>query len=111
MNSEHIVAFCTVPNAQTGADIAKVLVDEQREACVNLIDGLRSIYRWQGEVCDDAEALLLIKTRRNGFESLMKRIIELHPYDTPEVIALPIIAGLPKYLDWIDASIATKPMS
>lgn len=101
-DSTHVVALCTVPNAEEGARIAKHLVEEKHVACVNIVDGLRSIYVWQGEVCDDAEALLVMKTRSELFEGLSDRVAELHPYDVPEVIALPIEAGHAPYLAWID---------
>ena len=72
-------------------------------ACVNIIPGLRSIYRWEGEICDDGESLLVIKTRAESVADLTEALLELHPYDTPEVIALPIEegAGNPAYLQWL----------
>jgi periplasmic divalent cation tolerance protein len=106
MDAEHLVALCTVPNAEEGARIARSLVEERLAACVNIVDGLRSIYVWKGEVSDDREALLVIKTGRATLDALTSRIVALHPYETPEVIALPIAAGHAPYLAWIDESLA-----
>lgn len=105
MESEHILVLCTVPDAAKGAEIAGPLVQEKLVACVNLIDKLRSLYWWDGEVCDDPEALMIIKTRADRFERVRERIVALHPYDTPEVIAFPITAGHPPYLKWIDETV------
>ena len=72
-------------------------------ACVNIVPGLRSIYRWKGEVCDDAESLLVVKTRAEHLGALTEKIVALHPYDVPEVIALPLAPdeGNPSYIDWL----------
>ena len=96
-----VVLLCTVSNAEQGAELARPLVDEGLAACVNVVAGIRSIYRWKGEVCDDPEALLIIKTRRERLADLAKRVETLHPYDTPELIALPVQAGLQAYLGWV----------
>jgi uncharacterized protein involved in tolerance to divalent cations len=103
--SDHLVALCTVPNAEEGARIGRALVEERLAACVNIVDGLRSIYLWKGAVSDDKEALLVIKTKPALFESLKVRVVALHPYEVPEVIALPIVAGHEPYLAWIDESV------
>jgi periplasmic divalent cation tolerance protein len=96
------VVLCTAPPEKAG-DLAKEIVGRRLAACVNIVPGLRSIYRWQGEICDDAEALMVIKTRAECVAALTEAILELHPYDTPEVIALPIEdgAGNPAYLQWL----------
>ena len=96
-----IVVFSTFPNEDKAADIARTLVSEQLCACVNLVPPVRSIYRWQGEICDERETLAIIKTTRERFDALQERLIELHPYEVPEVIALPVEAGHPPYLDWV----------
>lgn len=95
------VLFCTVPNEEVGARLARAIVEAGDAACVNLVPGLRSIYRWQGEICDDAELLLVMKTTRSRCEALSRHVSELHPYDTPELIALPVEAGLHAYLEWV----------
>jgi len=96
-----LLILCTCPNADSAGRIARVLVEERLAACVNRVPGLTSVYRWQGEIHEDNEVLLLIKTRRELFELLRARIIELHPYDVPEVIALEITAGHAPYLEWL----------
>jgi len=101
MDSQPLVIYCTCPDQATAERIAETLVDERLAACVNLVPGLTSIYRWQGQIQRDAEWLLIIKTRRTVYSLLEARLRELHPYEVPEIIALPIQAGLAAYLDWI----------
>jgi periplasmic divalent cation tolerance protein len=108
VTNEHIVVFCTVPDPGKGAEIARHLVDEKLCACVNIVPGLRSIYWWKGAVCDDPEALMVIKSRAERFEALRRRIVSLHPYETAEVVALPIVAGHAPYLAWIDAAVTRE---
>lgn len=95
------VLFVTTPNEEDSLRIAGTLVEERLIACVNILPVLRSIYRWEGKICDDAEQLLILKTVEGKVEAVTKRVVELHPYDAPEVIALPIVAGHGAYLDWI----------
>jgi periplasmic divalent cation tolerance protein len=101
--TEHVAVLMTAPSAEVAAEIARTLVGEGLAACVNTVPGVRSIYRWKGEVCDDAEVLCVIKTRAERFEALRARIVALHPYEVAEVIALPIVAGNAPYLAWIDS--------
>ncbi len=96
-----IVVFSTFPSEDKAADIARTLVSEQLCACVNLVPPVRSIYRWQGQICDERETLAIIKTTRERFDALRERLIELHPNEVSEVIALPVEAGHPPYLDWV----------
>ncbi len=96
-----VVVLCTCPDNAVAETIAQALVEEQLAACVNHVSGLRSIYRWQGEVHSGAETLMLIKTTRDCFEAVTARIVELHPYSLPEVIALDVADGLDRYLAWI----------
>jgi periplasmic divalent cation tolerance protein len=98
-----LIVFCTCPDETCAERIATALVEEQLAACVNRIPGVASTYRWQGKVCRDSEQLLLIKTTRGCFEALRERIIALHPYELPEVIAVDIVHGSAPYLDWIAA--------
>ncbi|NOR15838.1 MAG: divalent cation tolerance protein CutA [Candidatus Aminicenantes bacterium] len=100
---EYIVVFCTVPDEKTGRDIAEKLVKERLAACVNLSGSVTSFYWWQGTIEKDSENLLIIKTRREMFPELEAKITSLHPYQVPEIIALPILQGHPPYLDWIRA--------
>jgi periplasmic divalent cation tolerance protein len=97
----------TAPTAEVGALIARALVEERLAACVNVIPGVRSIYRWEDEVQDDPEVVLIIKTRADRCEALAARIKDLHPYDVPEVLVLPAVGGSAPYLAWIETE--TKP--
>ena len=99
--TDALVVLVTAPAADEAARIARALVEERLAACGNVVPGLRSIYRWQGAVQEDAEALLVLKTTRDRFEALRARVVALHPYEVPEVIALPVEAGSAPYLAWI----------
>ncbi len=105
---EYIVVLITAPNADEAAAIAKAIVDEHLAACVNLVRDIRSIYRWQGKIEDDSEVLLVVKTRYGLFRRLAERVKQLHSYDVPEIIALPIIDGHEDYLNWIQESTDDK---
>jgi periplasmic divalent cation tolerance protein len=96
-----ILVLCTCPDAAAADRIATALVDERLAACVNRLAAVVSTYRWQGAVCRDEEILLLIKTTSERFDALRERIVALHPYELPEVIAVDIARGQPAYLDWI----------
>ncbi len=91
----------TVPDRETGECIAAALVAERLAACVNILPGVTSIYEWQGEVQRDAECLLLIKTRKSLYSRLESRLLALHPYELPELVAVPLEGGLAGYLQWI----------
>lgn len=101
MPENHVVMLCTVPDRESGERIAQALVEERLAACVNLVPGLTSIYRWQGKVEKEPECLLVIKSTAARSQALMERIKTLHPYDMPEMIVLPITDGSPEYLKWI----------
>lgn len=94
------VVFTTVGSREEGDRIATALVSEQLAACVNLYP-IQSIYRWQGEICNEPEIQLIIKTDLNCFEQLQTRLAQLHPYDLPELIALPLAKGSATYLQWM----------
>jgi periplasmic divalent cation tolerance protein len=96
-----IVVFCTCPDEGSAERIGTTLVEEYLAACVNRLPGIISTYRWKDAVHQEAEVLLLIKTTRERFETLRARIVELHPYELPEVIAVDIALGHTPYLDWI----------
>ncbi|HOI11945.1 MAG TPA: divalent-cation tolerance protein CutA [Myxococcota bacterium] len=81
--------------------MARDLVDSGLAACVNRLPGIRSVYRWQGAVHDDAEELLIVKTSRERVDAVVARVREIHPYEVPEVIALPVEAGSAPYLAWV----------
>src|SRR5512139_2849116 len=101
--TDALVVLVTTPSPERAAEIARTLVEERLAACGNVVPGIRSIYRWEGKVQDDAEALLLLKTTRARFDALRERVLALHPYDVPEVIALPVEDGTERYLAWIAA--------
>lgn len=102
--TENVVVLCTCPDEATGERLAAELVDEQLAACVNLVPGLRSFYRWEGQVENDPEVLLVIKTAAAAYHRLETALQAKHPYELPEIIAVPIDRGLPGYLDWIKES-------
>ena len=104
--SERVVAFSTVAKAEDAERIARVLVERRLAACVNVVPGVVSVYRWKGEVCRDEERLLVIKTRADRLEALREALVGLHPYEVPELVALPIESGHPPYLDWLDESVS-----
>jgi len=104
----YVVAFVTAPNSEVALPMARTLVEEGLAACVNIVPSVRSVYRWQGEICDDAEVLLLLKTRQDRFEALRSRVAALHPYEVPEIIAVPIVEGHMPYLAWLESSLACE---
>ena len=99
-----VVVHCSCPDGEVAARIARALVDERLAACVQAVPGVTSTYRWQGEVQIDAEVLLLIKSTRARIDALTRRIAELHPYATPELLVLEVVGGAPDYLAWLDAA-------
>ena len=99
--SDAVAVFITAPNEEEAARLALALAGESLAGCVNIIRGIRSIYSWQGKIEDETETLLIVKTQKELFERLCQRVRELHSYQVPEIIALPIIAGLPDYISWL----------
>lgn len=95
------LVLSTCPDRDTALALGTRLVEQRLAACVNVIPGLSSIYRWEGAIQQDPEVLLLIKTTADRLDSLVATVRRLHPYDLPEIIALPITAGLPDYLNWV----------
>jgi periplasmic divalent cation tolerance protein len=101
--TDGLLVITTLPNADAAAELAKNVVGERLAACANLIPALRSIYKWQGKMQDENEVLVLFKTRQEHYENLKSRILELHPYEVPEVLAIPVEQGYAAYLDWLAA--------
>jgi len=95
-----IVVYVTAPRGEA-ARIARVLVEQRLATCVNVVPEIQSIYRWEGEVHHESESLLVVKTTKDGFEALARGVRSVHPYKTPEIIALPVVAGDRAYLDWV----------
>lgn len=104
-NSAVVVLLSTLPNTEKAAEIAHILVEERLAACVNLVPGVRSIYRWDGAVSDDTETLAIIKTTVARRGALAARLVALHPYEVPELLELPIGGGHAPYLAWVAASV------
>ncbi len=98
---DNIVVFITASNEDEASKIARALVEARLAACVNVIRNIRSIYSWQGKIEDEAEVLLMAKTRRSLFEALSGKVKELHGYTVPEIIAVPIVEGSADYLRWL----------
>jgi len=100
-NPELVLALSTAPDAAQAARIARALVEERLIACANLVPGLTSIYRWQGQVQEEGEVLLLMKTRRSLVRRLKERLPQLHPYQVPELVVAPVEEGLEPYCRWV----------
>jgi periplasmic divalent cation tolerance protein len=102
--AEEIVVLVTCPAAD-GLKIARPLVQEELAACVNIVPGLTSVFRWEGAVSEESEQLLIIKSNRASWDGLQKRLKELHSYDTPEMLSFAVKDGYKPYLDWLNASL------
>jgi periplasmic divalent cation tolerance protein len=98
-----LLCYCSCPDAASARALAEAVVGEGLAACVNHLSGVRSTYRWKGELTTDSEELLLIKTTETRFAALKERILALHPYELPELIAVPVTQGHQAYLDWVRA--------
>jgi periplasmic divalent cation tolerance protein len=103
-----LLVMMTAPDEPTAETIARILVEERLVACCNLLPQVRSIYRWQGSIEQADEILVLIKTTAAALEAVRARIVELHPYDLPEIIATPVVDGHAPYLDWVRQSTAAE---
>ncbi len=101
MPSDYCLVLCSCPSADDARQLADGLVADRHAACVNILPGLTSVYGWQGRVESAAESLLLIKTRAANFPALELYIKARHPYDVPEIIAIPVLAGSAEYLAWL----------
>ncbi|MCJ7558789.1 MAG: divalent-cation tolerance protein CutA [Gammaproteobacteria bacterium] len=101
-----LLVYCTCPEDTTAAQIASTLVEERLAACANRIPAMSSTFRWKGKVRTNSEVQLILKTTDQVYPALEKRLLELHPYELPEVLAVPVQAGLPGYVDWIVDSVS-----
>lgn len=106
--SQHQVCLCTCPDQETALELAGSLVQTRLAACVNILPAIQSVYMWKGAIERDAEVLLLIKTAQEKMAAVQEHIVEHHPYELPEVIAVPIVDGLPGYLQWLDDVMESK---
>jgi periplasmic divalent cation tolerance protein len=100
-----IIVLSTTDTPELARKIAEALIEAREAACVNILPGVHSIYRWEGKVCNESECLLLIKSSADKFDAIQRRIRLLHDYQVPEIIALPISEGDPEYLKWLQASL------
>jgi periplasmic divalent cation tolerance protein len=105
MTPTAVVLLVTAPSADAAATIARTLVEDGLCACGNVVPGVRSIYRWEGKIQEDAEALLVLKTERGRVEEIKARLPAIHPYQVPELLVLPVEDGLGPYLEWVAASV------
>ncbi len=106
------LVMVTAPHGDDGnnsfsARLARTLVEEKLAACVNRFGPVRSVYEWDGKICDDGEELLIIKTTKDGFPALRDRIVELHPYDVPEIIAINVEDGVEVFLNWATGQVVS----
>jgi periplasmic divalent cation tolerance protein len=99
--TDYVMVFITVKSEKEGEKITSALLKEKLAACVNMIGGVKSSFRWKGQISTENEVLLIAKTKDMLFENLKKRVLELHSYEVPEIIATSILAGSEKYLEWI----------
>jgi periplasmic divalent cation tolerance protein len=101
MSSEILMVYCTCPDEQVAESISTHIVERGLAGCVNRIPGLTSVYKWEGEMKSGTEVLLLIKTTADRCAALTTELAKIHPYELPEIIAVPVTAGHQPYLDWI----------
>jgi periplasmic divalent cation tolerance protein len=103
--TEMLLVYTTFANEEDAARVVRALIEERLIACGNLIPAARSLYRWKGAIQDECEVMALMKTRKQDWTALLSRLHELHPYETPECIAVRVAAGAPKYLEWLEAAL------
>jgi periplasmic divalent cation tolerance protein len=99
--NDTLLVFTSLPDRDAALGLARALVERRLAACVNVLAGCTSVYRWQGDVEEAAEVPVLLKTRAARYPELEAAIRELHPYELPEIVAVPVVRGLPEYLDWV----------
>lgn len=106
--TKHITLLCTCPDEESAELISRSLLEKRFCACINQIKNCHSVYRWQGTITHDEEILLIIKTTQARYDDIEAAIIKQHPYDIPEIIALPVIAGSKDYLSWLENAVEDK---
>lgn len=100
------VCLITAPSPEKAREIARSLLEERLVACVNLVPSVTSLYWWEGQIQEDSEVLMIVKTDATRLEPLQQRLPQLHPYSVPELVVLPVEGGLPAYLEWVRASVS-----
>ena len=106
--TEILILVCTCPDAATARRLAGGLLERKLAACVNILPEIRSMYRWQGELHDDSEALMVVKTVQSAYAEVEAWLLQHHPYDVPEVLAVQVQAGSAAYLEWVQNEIETQ---
>lgn len=106
--TEALIVYTTFANEDDAARVVRLLVEERLAACGNILPGARSIYRWENGVQDEREVVVLLKTRKQDWATLMSRLIEHHPYQNPECVAVRIAAGAPAYMEWLESALAPE---
>lgn len=106
MQQTYQIILCTSPDKESAEKIARQLINDKIAACVNILPGLTSIFPWQGKIETEQEHLLLIKTRKDRYQSVEKSIQTNHPYEIPEIIAIPVENGLAEYMQWIESCLS-----
>jgi periplasmic divalent cation tolerance protein len=109
--TDKIVVLSNCSSREEADRIARGLVEARLAACVNIIGGVGSVYHWQGKIEEGQETMLVIKSRRDLFENLQQRLAAMHSYEVPEAIAIPVVDGLPAYLDWMERELAPQGIS
>ncbi len=104
--SNPVVVFCSVGRPEDAERIAQALVEKRLAACVNVVPGVLSLYRWEGKVQRDVERLLIIKTTRERFNDLHEALLKVHPYELPELLVLPVVGGHVPYMEWVIESVS-----
>jgi periplasmic divalent cation tolerance protein len=107
--TDKIVVLSTFASAEEAQRVARALVEKKLAACVSVVPGIRSVYRWEDAIVDEEEVLLVIKSSRALIQELTDEIERLHSYEVPEVIALPVVDGAERYLAWMNRELAHKP--
>lgn len=106
MADEVLLAISTFPDAELARSVSRQLVEQKLAACANIGSDVESIYHWQGKIEEGRETLVFFKTTRSRFDEFQRVLRSLHPYEVPEIVAVPIADGLPAYLEWVESSCA-----
>ncbi len=106
--NESVLIFVTVSSAEEGKQISQALIGDRLAACVSIIWPVTSTFRWEGDICEETEGLLMIKTLSARLERIIHRVKELHSYETPEIIAMPLVGGSEEYLRWISDEVGSQ---
>ena len=110
-DSKHLVVFISFPTVAEAKSVAQTLVSEKLAACVHVLSGITAIYRWKGKIEEEPQTLLVVKTTQTAWSALLRRVKTLHSDEVPEIIALPVVEGLPAYLDWIDSVVRCNALA